>query len=615
VARARGSIYPGPAAALHGIVASPHTAAVAVVGAEAGPSEEQIESRPRERRLSESIRRLSLGRERPAEAVVLALGAALAWWFRFAQDDAFITYRFSRNLARGNGLVFNPGEKVEGYTNFLYAAIHAVPEKLGWTTPAFGQVLGVVLFVATLALVIRISERLFDSRPFALLVALVLIANVTFTRYATGGMETMLQVLCLMLVVWAVLGALRDGSALPTGRLLLAGLGAGLAILTRLDSVVFLAGLLAAVLYQQWKPTRSVSTPLRTLGIAGAVLVVVVGPWFAWKYSYYGNLLPNTFYAKSASGPLGPLLFAFSFLLTFFILYGAFLLIGRFRKYRKEFFAVPGVAALFVVVPVWMLYIVAVGADFMEYRFMVVLIPLLAMLAAFLLDRYVNALTEGALVGVLLLFSLGHNAPLVTNLPVMTFHNLDYWPAASPNSWTGLGRDLGRYFPGGPDVPGQPVIAVAPIGVIGYYSDLETIDMLGLTDAWVARNAPSVPIYYPGHVRSAPPDYLERRGVDLIFGFPEVLTTEEAAKHSSYRFSELFTLYPVADLRLLPEDTVVLEIPAGPGHVWRVLYTGHNDKVDRAIAERGWVVKPIDRVCDKADLNDFVKRNASKLTC
>jgi hypothetical protein len=43
-------------------------------------------------------------------------------------DDAYISYRYAQNLAQGNGLVFNRGERVEGYSNFLHVLM---------MTPAF----------------------------------------------------------------------------------------------------------------------------------------------------------------------------------------------------------------------------------------------------------------------------------------------------------------------------------------------------------------------------------------------------------------------------------------------------------------------------------------------
>ena len=49
--------------------------------------------------------------------LLLAWLAEAAW---FLTDDAFISFRYARNLLEGNGLVFNPGERVEGYSNFLW---------------------------------------------------------------------------------------------------------------------------------------------------------------------------------------------------------------------------------------------------------------------------------------------------------------------------------------------------------------------------------------------------------------------------------------------------------------------------------------------------------------
>ncbi|MEI7887528.1 MAG: hypothetical protein WCJ04_09060, partial [Actinomycetes bacterium] len=128
------------------------------------------------------------------------LAAVAAWIVRFVQDDAFITYRYARNLARGNGLVFNPGERVEGYTNFLWTLMHVIPEKLGWSSPIFSQVIGIALMVATVAVTLRLARRLFSSQSFGFLVALTLLANMTFLTYATGGLETMQQTLLVVSV-------------------------------------------------------------------------------------------------------------------------------------------------------------------------------------------------------------------------------------------------------------------------------------------------------------------------------------------------------------------------------------------------------------------------------
>ncbi len=73
------------------------------------------------------------GREVDARGRRVALGAAiaaltaLAWRNRFVQDDAFISFRYARHLVEGHGLVWNPGERVEGYTNFQLGRLGVPP--------------------------------------------------------------------------------------------------------------------------------------------------------------------------------------------------------------------------------------------------------------------------------------------------------------------------------------------------------------------------------------------------------------------------------------------------------------------------------------------------------
>jgi arabinofuranosyltransferase len=269
-------------------------------------------------------------------------------------------------------------------------------------------------------------------------------------------------------------------------------------------------------------------------------------------------------------------------------------------------------AQVFVVVPVWFLYICVVGADFMEFRFLVPVLPVLALLAGYLVDPIRSTGRQVLLVGVLLAFSAAHAvAPTVLPYPVLTFNEIRHWPSESPTSWKGMGELLAEQFPGGPDVEGQPVVAVAPLGVISYYSDLPTIDMLGLTDAWVARNGDDWDLYYPGHVKMAPVRYLEERGVNLVLGQP--MLEEPDPDRTSYRLSELVVLWPNTDLRDLPETARVIEIPLTEDQVWTVVYLEPNEKVDAAIERNGWRVLPIDFTCDDADFGSGPAVELAKL--
>lgn len=578
-----------------------------------------------DRSLSRTLDRLVGDRWPLAELVLVVVAAVAAWMVRFVQDDAFITYRYARNLARGNGLVFNPGERVEGYTNFLWTALHAIPERLGWSAPVFSQLVGVATMVATVLVAGRLARRLFDRRSLAFVATAALVANVTFLGYATGGLETMLQALLVLSVaVWLLPhGTANAADGNWTRRRIAAGFLAGLAVLTRMDSVVLLATWALVHLVTVWRQPLpgpdaepAAASPAgrgRRVALALAAFVlpaaVVVGPWLAWKWSFYGSLVPNTFFAKSAANPIVPFLYGVGYLLCFFASYAAFVFIGRFRRQRRTFFAIPGMSQLFWVVPVWFLYVCVVGADFMEFRFMVPVLPVLALLAGALVDPIRSTWRQVFLVGTLLAFSAAHAvAPTILPYPVLTFREISHWPSSSPTAWQAMGELLHEQFPGGPDVPGQPVIAVAPLGVIGYFSDLPTIDMLGLTDATTAREGATFDIYYPGHVRMATVPYLQDRGVSLVLGQPDVVRADPA--RTSYRLSEVTHLWPAADLKELPPTARIIEVPLGRNQTWMVLYLEPNDRVDEAIARNGWRVLPIERTCSDGDVENWFARAA-----
>src|SRR5438552_12188088 len=79
--------------------------------------------------------------------------ARLAW----ATDDAFISFRYADNLVRGLGLVYNAGERVEGYSNFLWTLWCAAGISLGASPVVWSIVWGIACYAATLALLARFA--------------------------------------------------------------------------------------------------------------------------------------------------------------------------------------------------------------------------------------------------------------------------------------------------------------------------------------------------------------------------------------------------------------------------------------------------------------------------
>jgi arabinofuranosyltransferase len=315
-------------------------------------------------------------------AGVVAGAAGLA----FLCDDAFITFRHVANARAGHGLVWNapPFEPVEGYTGFAWAMLlWGVWAVFGAAPPAAANVLSVALGVATFGLVaaalLRVRDRSGAPLAFPAFVAalLALAGNRTFLQWLTGGLETAL--FNLAFVGWVVLAfrALerRDGRWLAAW----AGLAA-LAALTRPDGLLLVAATAATagvdtLRTRRWRQTAIALTPLL------AVLLHV-----AWRRAFYGEWLPNTYFAKvTAPWPDA----GWRYLYCFAFEHGAWwwalgaaawsavaLRRGALAPRQLVVTRLPAVAAVTATLAQVGYYTLRVGGDHFEYRVFSHLVPL-----------------------------------------------------------------------------------------------------------------------------------------------------------------------------------------------------------------------------------------------
>jgi arabinofuranosyltransferase len=167
-------------------------------------------------------------------------------------DDAFISFRYARNLVEGAGLTFNPGgEIVEGYTNFLWTMIIAGGLAVGFEPVLMAHILCTGLSLATLVLVYRFAVAWWGGGAWSLLPPLLLAIMPSFLLYTarSSGMETALVTFLATGALW-LLWRVHDGRS---G--LLAGMACALVTMTRPDGVLVPgAGVLARVipLFSQW---------------------------------------------------------------------------------------------------------------------------------------------------------------------------------------------------------------------------------------------------------------------------------------------------------------------------------------------------------------------------
>jgi len=387
----------------------------------------------------------------------LGCGAILAakWWW--TSDDAFISFRYARNLAEGMGLVFNRGERVEGYTNFLWTLWVAAGLDAGFGAEAWANSWGVVFYLASILLLaanqLGLGRRL-EARGWILpLAALGAGLHQDWAAFATGGLETSL--FAFLLLCGFMLTAWSPGR--PAG-IVAAGFVFGLASLTRPDGLIpaFSVGLFLIADHRgRMKPA--------SLFAASFMLLWV--PFIAWRLSYYGDIVPNSYYAKS--GGLAWYGQGLRYLQLYLerywaLLLGPMMLIaasvldrrGRRPEPDGAATALNRQAALAAAIAVpYILYVVRVGGDFMFARLLIPVTPMLLVILEVGWNRlFVRRRAAGWSVAALVLAAL-----LLTPAPV---DGIDwrYGIANEPMYYSGevLGYIdrasvvLGRFFEGLP---------------------------------------------------------------------------------------------------------------------------------------------------------------------
>jgi hypothetical protein len=229
-------------------------------------------------------------------AAAFVLLAWHAWQYDFITDDAYISFVFSRNLAEHGELTFNLGDPVEGYTNFLWTFVLGLVAAADLPIELAAKLLALACAGVTLATTARLLRRVGVAGPVAAVPALLLASSSGFACWTSGGLETQLFT---MLVTLAVSAYVAGDAA--RGRL---GLWLALAAMTRPE------GLLVAAVLGGHRLVGNLVGARRLLPDAGErrtllVFLLLWGPWFTWRWWFYGYPFPNTYYVK-AHGPWQP---------------------------------------------------------------------------------------------------------------------------------------------------------------------------------------------------------------------------------------------------------------------------------------------------------------------
>jgi arabinofuranosyltransferase len=512
------------------------------LSAEAAPERDRADS-------SRTVRRRGL-----TGIWVWAPSAAAAAWLlalvaRFYDphlivDDAFISFRYADNLAHGLGMVYNPGERVEGYSNFLWTLLLAAGARLGLDIPQLSIVLALAAALAAVALLGAWSYRLFaagerpgggadglDGMLLAALPPLLYAAIGSQARYVVSGMETLL--FGLLVAAAAYLLAVRDAP-------LAAGGVFALAAMTRPEGGMY--GLVAGglTLLPGWRDAGDAAEEparrrRRSLLLVAAFLAAYV-PYFAWRCWYYGDVLPNTFYAKASGFSWGRIVRGGNLLAEVADWWSVYPLLAIAAAALPTLRSRRSLQLAAAYVAVTAVYFAYVGGDFLSFfgpRFLMPALPFLLLLASEGLGNLCGwAGAWGGSAGPAR--RRGWRITVAAAGAAMLLANAHWrsWPARHFNrlgiSWLMASQeDLGRYL--GATAPPDALLADGTAGIVPFYSHLANIDMYGLADLHIGHMRP-LPVGFKmvAHEKYDP-RYVLRRRPDLLVSYFDRQRTPRAA--------------------------------------------------------------------------------------
>lgn len=477
----------------------------------------------------EMMARVGTGRANPWLYLLIWLPYAfLVRRFWFVSDDAYISFRFSRNWAEGLGLRYNffDGPPEEGFSNFLYVAFGALAHSAGllieFWLPFLSFISGSLLLFALL----RLFVKRFDApQPVAVLATLVLALCAPLAVWSSSGLETVLYALLVFLAFERLI--LREVGAAG----LTAGFLAALMALTRVEGVYWAIVLIPLTILSRRMRDQACFRPLVAYA---SMLGLGYGSWFLWKYQYYGHAFAATVHSKMGfSGDR--LLRGMQYVGTQYLesLWLLVLVPGAFVALRAKRRAI-GLPVLLMPLGFASLATLISG-DFMTFgRFLVPALSFHAILLCWLLQDLWESGTNGRAIswviggaGLVLAILPGFNLSLVPASVRQATHfrrrtdnirsEYEVWHSMRQNAilWRIRGKALSHLFD-----PGETIVMSA-IGAAGFESGLNVLDRHGFVTPEVAMRELTpeelaAPLRSPGHDHPVSPRFFIEQGMEPV---------------------------------------------------------------------------------------------------
>jgi len=379
-------------------------------------------------------------------------------------DDAYITYRYAINLASGNGLVFNVGERTDGASSFLYTVLLAFLYWLGFHDLEMVSGIIQVLSAGGISVLVYLSILSLSKNLYvALILAALSVMHGFISGWAINGMETIFYT--FLIASFSYFYFMRKKTYFPIVLLILI-------MLTRIEGILIVLVWFITELFLKVKKKKKKELLNFTFQAACIIFIIVV--YFIFKYNYYHTFLPHSLHLKNIYKYYQPnpreilnIWFTNASMVTFLAFYS--IIFDSFQKTRSPFI---------------MLYIITSGLSCFlgprsdMARYTVQIYPLIVILASIPLAA---------------LFNYKKFIPLVIIVFYLIFlqtEKMTYKMKLFTTQLSGAEecrKKVGNYLT--EKIDNKNVIISSDIGAIGYKAmDFKFIDLTGLTSVNVLKS-------------------------------------------------------------------------------------------------------------------------------
>ena len=467
---------------------------------------------------------------------------------------------YAKNFASGNGLVFNIGERVEGFTSFLWIFILTISYWLKIYPEIYIKVLSISFGVGCLILTYFLTDIMIRKKQpkiqinsyFCFIPVLLLVISSTFYYWAVSGMETTLYTFLCLLGIYYFL--IRNEKTIY---LYLSMIFLSLAFLTRQEAVLIICIFILNLLIEQLKENnykvniRAMFKPNLVMALSIFIIPAVI--LLSFRLFYYGYLFPNTFYAKTGISTdyiKTGIQYTFSFIKGY-LLYGTLLILPATLFLEKELRK--RILLFYTIIIFYIIYIILVGGDVLVmHRFFIPVLPLIFIIFTVFIV-YIYKITQNIIKNNFLRNVIFMLFIIFVGLYIhMNNFQDSIRMSRKEKGLTSSMKNVALAFKEKKEKENKHLLVVtSTVGALKYFSDCNVLDMLGLTDKFIAHNPSPIKLisdyntgwkeknYNSKYILSQKPDY-------IIFSTREKPSSfAERALFTQANFLKKYFIYPI----------------------------------------------------------------------